>query len=396
MTEDQSVIFVCFSIRGSERVATQTGAKLDTIKRPEKAFVQLQTRLFDTPQCQEQSRSIGNFLLKHRSTAIFENQFKRLFSGARYCVPEATPLVNIHIDKTTGTYQALTSVFLLSTSTCLDSVEGDDFVAVLALRKTNGVGSIQLERPSKPGDVVLLLKALKLWPDVGELSFSDNFRAGFYIVPADSSSATAGTLTQSALDDESYMVAMCSGTAYFYYCWLVCQRGERNLLAVSANGDWDDEFRKLLLVKKQVIAARKTALLKNRAFPESHLLPHFKSCIDVFRLESQLAYLTEQTDETANALDMQNSYVTSSRIRSIEWIIFLSTILGLAVAVNALQMAPFYDSTTANALERPIFWYVFMVVAAGGLLLWGVLSNWKQARKKLQSLGSKINGEWFK
>lgn len=78
---------------------------------------------------------------------------------------------------------------------------------------------------------------------------------------------------------------------------------------------------------------------------------------------------------------VHNAYVTSARIRSIEIIVFPSTILGLALAVNALQMRPFYDAATENALSRPIFWWVFAGIIGAGFVLRGVLTQRSRTRK---------------
>jgi len=54
--------------------------------------------------------------------------------------------------------------------------------------------------------------------------------------------------------------------AYLFYSYLLCLRAERLAISLNVNGDGDEEYRKLIL-------ARKYALLKNRAMPDSFVLP---------------------------------------------------------------------------------------------------------------------------
>ena len=380
MTDVHELIFMCLSIRGSERVATEAGSRLDKITNRDNAFADLHA-LFKESTFQSTSISLFDALMKHRSTAVFSSQFGRVFSISKAVTPCANVVFDMNVDKTMGVFRPVSMVILSSDAQCLDSVEGDDLIVVVVLKRTNEVPTVNLYKRPSAKNVLQLLRNLGLFVNTSTPELSERFRPGFYIVPTD--------FTQSEFDslaEPDTGIALCAGTAYFFYTWLVCQRAERNMLAVSVNGDWDDEFRKLILVKKQVIAARKTALLKNRAFPGSPLLNHLKKCLVVFRLEDQLAYLTEQAEETTKALEMQNAYVTSSRIQSIEAIIFISTIMGLAVAINALQMPPFFDASTTNALERPIFWYVMLVIAIGGVILWGLFSQWRRFRKLLRHI----------
>ena len=379
----ENLTFLCLSFRGSERVSTDTGARLDTLRHRESAFDALVASGLPASQAPAMAERARVALMGARSTAIFHAQFGRLFSRARVIDDLPDEVIALNVDRTQGHFRVAAAVLAHSTCSDLDGVEGDDLVLVLALRPTPEAATQHINGRFATQQALhdCLAGWQWAWPRPAT-PFSERFRPGMYLVPGGPADAQAPA---------GELVAQACATAYFFYCWLVCQRIERNLLAVSVNGDWDEEFRRLLLVRKQVVAARKTALLKNRAFPGSALLEHIFRCLEVLRLEMQLAYLTEQAEETTKALEMQNAYVTSARIKSIEMIVFLSTILGLALAVNALQMKPFYDEATENALSRTIFWWVFAVIIGAGIVLWGVLTQWSRARKIVRWLTKRLS-----
>lgn len=382
----EHLTFLCLSFRGCERVSTDTGTRLDTLRHRESAFDALVAGGWPAGQAPAMAERARAALMGARSTAIFHAQFGRLFSRARVIDELPDEVIALKVDRTQGHFRVVAAVLAHSACGDLDGVEGDDLVLVLALRPTPEAATQRIDGRFASQQALhdCLAGWRWAWPRAGT-AFSERFRPGMYIVPGD----PVGPAGADVAADE--WVAQACATAYFFYCWLVCQRIERNLLAVSVNGDWDEEFRRLLLVKKQVVAARKTALLKNRAFPGSALLEHIFRCLEVFRLEMQLAYLTEQAEETTKALEMQNAYITSARIKSIEMIVFVSTILGLALAVNALQMKPFYDEATDNALSRPIFWWVFAVIIGAGIVLWGVLTQWSRTRKIVRWLKKRLS-----
>ena len=121
--------------------------------------------------------------------------------------------------------------------------------------------------------------------------------------------------------------------------------------------------------------------------PDSPVLPVFLGCSRIYRLEEQLDNLVGLLDELSKTLETQNSYVTARRLRTIETIIFASTILGLGVALNAIQMPPFYDQTTKNALARTEFWMVFAAVLFMAGVGWGLVTLGQKARLKI--------GQWL-
>lgn len=374
----ETLTYLCLSFRGSERVATDAGARLDAVRHPEPVFAALLARLWPEGQGQALGEAPRRALQEARATAIFGAQLERVFSSVRAFPGVPDEVLDLKIDRVQGRFRVMAAIAARSAPADLDGVEGDDLLLVLALAPTDETATQMLHQRFSSQQALLEYLAGWRWPGldwsgVGAV-FGNRFRPGTYLV-GECEKVEGGQL-----------LAHACATAYFYYCWLVCQRTERNLLAVHVNGDWDEEYRRLLLVRKQLVAARKTALLKNRAFPGSSLLVHDLRCLEVFRLEMQLAYLTEQAEETTKALEMHNTYRTTGRIQSIELIVFLSTILGLGLAINALQMRPFFDAETDNALGRPIFWWVFGIVVGVGLLLLGLLSHWSRTRKLLRWL----------
>jgi hypothetical protein len=378
---ENNLKFLCLSLRGSERVATEIGSKLDKVIRIEQPFAAMLKDIW-IDQTTSSIEGLCSSLLESQATSIFSAQFKRLFSKAKEFKPKENLILKIEMDGVNATFLVKNFIFLNSTAFDFDGVEGDDLVVILALKSTLDEChfSILGRYPTQESMFQDFLK----W-NVGFSTpagkFSESFKPGMYIVDSN--------LTQFEESTKSHACV----TAYYFYSWLVTQRAERNLLFININGDLDNEIRKLILIKKQIVSVRKIGLLKNRAFPGSTLLTHNEECLKVFRLEAQSEYLCSQYEETAKALEMQNSYITSGRIKSIETIIFVSTVLGLGIAINALQMKPFYDANTENALHRPIFWIVLSTIIFGGIFLWGIVNQWRRTRKVIRWLRKKFKGK---
>ena len=265
----------------------------------------------------------------------------------------------------------------------LEEVEGDDVLFVVLLKQTTKAATFKMhQRPIDPSIAIEQLKLLGVLPKEFQINFTNRFRTGFYVVPSErmkkefpgySDAWVAQAFNQPAC---AYVAAV----SYMFYCYLVCQRIERLLLDTNVNGDWDDELRKILLARKKLLVTKKYALLKNRANPGTELLNQFLAVLPIFRLQEQLDYFSLQIDEVSKALETQSNYLVSTRIRSIEVIIFVSTVLSLAVAINAIQMAPLYDANTTNAFERPILWIVTCSVIGVGIALWATLNNWRRVK----------------
>ena len=379
--EIENLVFLCMSVRGSERVASQAGKKLDRIAHVERGFISINTWFKqDTPSEVLDSDRILSF---HHATGVMTDQFKKIFSQIKSIRLSGTHM-DLKLDGVSGCFEAIGCVAMLSTSAELECVEGDDSVFIITLRASQNEPKLDLfERPKTQKDAVELLKKIAVLPKSFNAEFSNTFRSGFYLISAKKLVMSYPDYDSSWIKDgfSEASISYSMAVGYMFYCYLVCQRLERLLLNISANGDWDDEYRKLILARKKLIAARKSALIKNRASPNSPLLMHFLATLPVFRLPEQLDYLSIQADETSKVMESQNNYTSAKRIQSIELIIFVSTILGLAVAINAIQMAPFFDQNTSNALQRPIFWIVTISVITAGVLLWGVTNHWRNSRR---------------
>ncbi len=163
----------------------------------------------------------------------------------------------------------------------------------------------------------------------------------------------------SAVGSQQIKMAITSIAAYLNYVRLICVRAERQLLQLNFSGNWERESKKLLLVRKRLAIVRRYAELTNRGEPESVLTHAFATFSKTFRLQSQLERLSRAVEEYGRAFDLQNAYIALKRARAIE-IILLSSLISAVVAVgvglNTIQMPPFYESTTTNALTRPEFW----------------------------------------
>jgi hypothetical protein len=385
------LIFLCISLRGSERNATLAGKKLDGISNIEPAFNYLKKWL-NTKQAEE-CFEIDGLLNRQKATAVMGAQFLKIFNQSKI-IKLDKKCIQIDVDGVSGRFEALACSIHYSNFSCLEAVEGDDIVFIILLKKCENKELITInKRPTLQAEASLLLSKLGVLPVNFEGQFTNRYRSGFYII-SDSKLKKENDL----YTDDWIMNGLTESTAanmfsvgYMFYCYLVCLRVERLLLDISANGDWDDEYRKLLLARKKLVAVRKSALIKNRAEPESELLMHFKSVIPIFRLEEQLEYLGRQTDETSKVMEEQNNYSSAKRIQSIEIIIFISTILSLAVAINAIQMAPFYDQNTPNALNREIFWIVTGAVIGAGMFLWGMINQWRKTKLMIRWLKRKFS-----
>ena len=223
--------------------------RLDTLRHRESAFDALVASGLPASQAPAMAERARTALMGARSTAIFHAQFGRLFSRARVIDELPDEVIALNVDRTQGHFRVAAAVLAHSACSDLDGVEGDDLVLVLALRPTAEAPTQHINGRFATQQALhdCLAGWQWAWPRTAT-PFSERFRPGMYLVPGGPADAQAPA---------GELVAQACATAYFFYCWLVCQRIERNLLAVSVNGDWDEEFRRLLLVRKQVVAARK-------------------------------------------------------------------------------------------------------------------------------------------
>ncbi len=372
--EDQRY-WLCISLRGSQRVATGYGARLDRISQEVAGFTGLRGWL-NEKATDATGPGLEALLVENKATHSFGRQASRMFDGWRHAAIVDAPPCSLSVDGIKGTFQVDNATAWRSAAASFESIEGEDILFILELCPVQAQAATSISsRPVSQDAAVALLKNLGVVVDHGRASLGTQFRPGFYLLPGaqQAGSGAAGACVVACL----------------FYCYLVCQRIERLLNDVSANGDWDMEYRKLLLIRKKLLAVRKCALLKNRALPGSALLACFLGALTAFRLSEQIEHLAAQADFQAQVLEAHSTYIESRRIKSIETIVFAGTLLSLAVGINAIQMAPFFDQGTTNALLRPIFWVVVAVVGLGGVLLWGSISNWPYCRQWVARLTAK-------
>lgn len=389
---DANFCFMCVSLRGSERIATSHGSRLDKVTHSEPGFAALRAWLL-THRCGEEA--LDKLLDSQAATGVLRRQITGTFDLYGWSPPMREVVCAVALDGVAGTFQVVQWSAWHASRDSVEGIEGDDLLFVLDLRRTVGEPTLSLRsRPATPALAVQLLRMLGVLPEGLAPGWSSRFRAGFYLVESDAGVCTGrdiGMGAELASQPENWVPAL-SVIAYLFRCYLICQRAERLLLAVRANGDWDEEYRKLLLVRKKIASTRKSALLNNRAAPGSALLGCFRRGLAAFRLQEQLDHLVVQAEESVRILEAQSVYIAAKRIQSIQAIVFVSTVLGLAVALNAIQMPPFYSATTMNALERPIFWVVICAVAAGGAGLWLVISSWNRIRRSSRWARGRIGG----
>lgn len=381
------VFFVCVSVRGSERVATTHGRRLDEVQHREPGFERLRAWLLG---CRRDQPQLDRLMDSQGATAVLCRQVAGMFDLYGWSQPAREVLCEIALDSVSGTFAVAGWSAWHGSCDTLEGIEGDDLVFVVGLRRTAGDAAFSLRsRPATPALAMKLLAQLSVLPEAAAPDLSSRFRPGFYLVRSECDPWSAHVPAATAPSWDNWLPAMCV-FAYLFRCYLVCQRTERLLLEVRSNGDRDEEYRKLLLARKKIISSRKSALLKNRAAPGSILLRCFFTAMSAFRLQEQLDHLVGQAEELVRVLEAQSIYVATKRIQSIQAIVFASTVLGLAVALNAIQMPPFYSGSTANALGRPVFWIVVGIVVGGGLAIWFVVTRWSEVLRGLRRFRARI------
>jgi hypothetical protein len=384
-----------FSLRATERMPTLSGSRLDAV-RPFDSGTEalLSDSVFS---------SLGNVLPLDRGevlecaklTSIMRSAIANLFNEVRLLKGEQTwACVALDLEGTVGNFEIDHILVCRSSKDKAGQVEGDDVLFVVFLlgivEPIDNRKTFRLDRRfASAGKLWHFLSEIGIRSD-RQLEFANRYPPGNYLLPGERLLEGSKNPTQvqnwligKNADNANARRASSLICAYLFYSYLLCQRTERLAMSVDVNGEWDMEWRKLILARKKLAEARKHALLKNRATPDSPALPVFWGGSRIYRLEEQLDNIVCLLDELSKTLETQNSYVTARRLRTIEAIILVSTILGLGVALNAIQMPPFYDLSTKNALARMEFWMVFGVVLCMAGVGWGLLVHGRKARTKI-------------
>lgn len=378
-----------FSLRVTERVPTLSGSALDVVQLFDRG-----AERFLTPMGDDLLSGHEEILDVAKLTSIMRSNISSLFDEARLLRPQ--PLfknVRLSLEGCSGDFEIDHVLTCKSSKAKAGQVEGDDVLFVVFLRMIpvgqKSPEAIELDRR--------FATASELWKflsAVGALSgqdpeFTKLTPPGFYLLQGDKVLESARNLAQveSLLSDENgknSRIVTSLICAYLFYSYLLCLRAERLAISLDVNGDWDEEYRKLILARKKLAVGRKYAFLKNRAMPDSFVLPVFSGVSRIYRLESQLDNLSGLLDELSKTLETQNGYVASNRLRAIEVIIFASTILGLGVALNSIQMPPFYEQSTNNTLGRSEFWVVFGVIFCTAFIGWWLLVHGRKVLAKVE------------
>lgn len=376
------------SFRGVERVPTELGINLDRQRVFDPAYQGIFRPGHPALDQGMRFRPQGDAACRHaRLTMVMQAMIGGMFTELWRYRPDKLPLVWFRLEGENCFMQMEQVLLTRSDAQNVGGVEGDDLLFVLLFS--------QAEMPAALPDKPLVIErrfqlAAESWGFLQSLGlvgtapkFAGSYPPGFYFLPGDRvlEGDTQQAEVQDWLEQPESRVAACLIAAYLFYCYLICLRVERLTVGIDVNGDWDWQMRKLILARKKLSVVRKYALLKNRAAPDAPVLALFRGVSRLYRLEEQIQNLSELLDETSKAMETQNSYISAGRLRVIEVIVFLSTILGLGVGLNAIQMPPFYDQKTINVLERAEFWMVFLAVFGAALGVWLLLGSWQRFKR---------------
>ena len=384
-----SFVLLALSFRGSERVPTEFGGQLDTCRPFDRGYWRILKQFTAGGERLETLFPASHAGLRAaKCTQVMKSRLSSMFEMMYFVAPESERYVRFGLEGVTGVYRLDHAFVAGSDRLHAGAVEGDDLVFLLFFSVQEGIEAdavVTLDRRFESArDSWWFLAQLGVVAESPEPRFKDGFRPGFYFIPQQKIFRQRSPFKDFGAwiaESRAHRQAVSVVAGYLYYCWLICQRVERLAGSISVNGDWDVESRKLILARKKAVAGRQYAFVKNRAEPDSHILPVFRGISDVLRLGEQLHNVSELLDEAGKAMEAQNAYTASGRLQAIEVIVFLSTILALAVGLNTIQMPPFYDQTTANALGRREFWVVFAIVTGIAFIAWGFLTHWRRVKR---------------
>lgn len=376
-------VFLTLAFRGTERVPTEEGRALDKIKVFDSGYSEAFVRGHDGPSLGNSLNLAGGDVYAHaKLTEVMRSLISGMFSTIREYASETTlkttPVVHFRLEGMDSPMRLRHALVVRSEAESAGGVEGDDLLVVLLFEASTTAENVVIldRRFCHAEEAQKFLSMMGI--ENSDSTLKSLFRPGFYLLTEERVMKDSDRLNEMEewLEHPSSRVAACLIAAYLFYCWLFCLRTERLAASINLNGDWDAEVRKLILARKRLAVGWKYATIKNRAEPDSPILPLFFGMSRAYRLEEQMKNLTALLDESAKAMETQNNYVLFNRVKTIETIIFLSSVLGLGVATNAIQMPPFFDGKAENALTRPEFWSVFAVIFSGAIVIWGAHFAW--------------------
>lgn len=426
-----SDLVLSFSFKASERLATDGGRKLTRLMVQSPSLLCWKARQSARLSGHRPSQVLEQDLAKSQVLPVLGACLDRSFDAIESVPvdPAKAPLVHLkQVQGLTGSY-LLRHIFLgFSDPHSLGGVEGDEVVVSLVLAHAapcvpcdtaqTGV-SVAMPDPAPPGAPAVLVdracagsfgmtldgppassREAMLWihqlagdslPALGN-AFSGiaalmpvMTRPGFYAI--EMASSTVDKISMAAGEAFDGWRASASGQAvaallagYLLRCYVCAQRLERQLLAFEPGADWDSASRQLLLARGRHLAFTRFALIKNRAVHGAPVLQFYESALHRLRLRSLSGDLGALMGQCNEVLQGRNAYLDSSRLRTIEVVLFVASMLSLAIGLNAIQMPPFYDAQATNALSRLEFWLVVVATVVLFVLMWGTINGWRHTR----------------
>lgn len=393
-----SDVVLLLSLRASERSANDAGGRFSQLDVGAPELLAWMRGLPDGAAVSP-SRQHKEALEACEVLPILQKCLDELFDQA-IDVP-ITANIRLKIDRPNvpyGIYRPERLLACLSGPDSMGGLEGHELTCALVLVRSEcpaamvGAETLLIDRPLRsPVEVASLLARLQwegcdhMWRKLPCAVASATGRAGFYLIGIESGSRS-NRMDGAQWDawrrsPQAHTVSALLG-CYLFRCYLSAQRLERSLLTSQTDGDWDVQSRLLLHARSRHLGLMRYALLKNRAEAGAPVLGFYQHLLAVLRLDSMPTALGSLLDLSSQALAARSSYMDSSRFRTIQYVLFVASILSLAVALNAIQMPPFYQAgDKVNALQRREFWYVTAAALAVFVLLWAGFAGWRHGRR---------------
>lgn len=388
---------VVLSIRATERIHTDGGRAFTRLNPISKALLEWMIWYRRLQGDSTPSSAFSNELDHARVLPVLRASMDQVLGSARNLRLIAHPQLKLNVPDHRGTFDLRRMLVFASVADSMAAAEGDEMIFALVLRPCEGqaegvVGSpfctigSPIRDPSDVARLVLQLVAPDDAPSLhgllpassGKSAFS---RSGFYVLSV--TKVATPIWTEWRMDPQSDVV-IAVVSAYLFRSYLCALRLERAMLGFLPNGDWDEESRRLLLARNRQLCILRFGLMKNRAEPNAPILSFFSEALSKFRLRTLSEDLALVVERSEQLLAARTAYADSIRIRTIEAILFVASVLSLAVGLNAIQMPPFFDPNTKNALHRWEFWLVTVSVAGVFVTMWGALTGWRHTRRLLR------------
>ena len=414
-----SDLVLSFSFKVSERLATDGGSKLTRLVGQSDSLIDWKARQLVRLSGHRPSRILEQELTESQILPVLGACLDHTFDAIE-SVPvdsAAAPRVRLkQVQGLTGSY-VLRHVFLgLCDPQSLGGVEGEEVVVSLVLAcaapcvsceaarvdvadPVNEVSaaSFEMSLDGPPANSRVAMQWIRRLAGSSLPALGDAFasiaalmpemtRPGFYAIEmascaADKVSTEMGEVFDCWRTSTSGQAVAALLAGYLLRCYVCAQRLERQLLAFEPAADWDSASRQLLLARGRHLAFTRFSLIKNRAVHGAPVLQFYETALQRLRLRSLSGDLGALMNQCNEVLQGRNAYLDSSRLRTIEVVLFVASILSLAIGLNAIQMPPFYDAQATNALSRLEFWLVVFAIITLFVLMWGTINGWRHTRR---------------